>query len=229
MQVKKTAAAFLSAVLLLTASGCRNSAGPQQEPENESAQTEPQETAETAEKENDILILYFCADNTKDPDAVSAATPKYEGTASVEWIAGLIQEKTGGDLAQIIPSADYPLVYEELADFAKEEADQDLRPGIEELSVDPSSYKTVFLGYPIWWYTLPKVMETFFDNYDLSGVTIIPFNTHAGSRSGGTWELIQDREPEAVMKEGISIAGEDAGKDSGEKAVLEWLEDLNLE
>lgn len=91
-------------------------------------------------------------------------------------------------MVKIVPTVEYPHVYEELADYAKAEQDNDERPEFEDLGVDPTSYQTVFIGYPIWWYSLPMIMETFFDRYDFSGVTIIPFNTHEGSRDGGTYD-----------------------------------------
>ena len=112
----------------------------------------------------------------------------------MEWIARTIQENVGGDLVPIIPSEDYPLEYDALVDYAKQEANQDGRPAFEDLGEDPTSYKTVFIGYPIWWYQMPMIMDTFFDTYDFSGVTIIPFNTHEGSSDGGTYGDISELE-----------------------------------
>lgn len=173
---------------------------------------------------NDVLIIYFSAANTKDPDAVSAATPLVDGQGATEWMANTIADATGGDIVKIVPSEDYPLSYNDLADHAKSEADNDARPAIEPLQTDPASYKTVYIGYPIWWYTMPKVMETFFDTYDLSGVTIIPFNTHEGSRDGGTYDMIKQREPNAAVLEGLAVRGDNAGTDSAEKTVTDWIE-----
>ena len=189
-------------------------------------------TAQQVDKtsaDKDILILYFSADNTKDVDAVSAATPMPNGESSVKWIADIIHDEVGGDIAPIIPSKDYPLEYNALADAAKAEVDNNERPAYEPLNVDPTQYKTVFIGYPIWWYTLPMVLETFFDTYDLSGVTIVPFNTHAGSRDGNTYNMIREREPNANVIDGIAIAGSDAGSDSAKTDITEWVKKLPLE
>jgi len=71
--------------------------------------------------------------------------------------------------------------------------------------------------------------DTFFDTYDFSGTTIIPFNTHAGSRDGGTYGDIKELEPNATVLDGLAVRGEDAGKDSTKEAVLSWLEGLDLE
>ena len=175
-----------------------------------------------------ILILYFSADNTKDVDAVSAATPKADGSSSVEWIANIIHDTVGGDLVPIIPSVDYPQGYDELADYAKQERDDGGRPAFEDLGVDPTQYDTVFIGYPIWWYEMPMIMDTLFDTYDFSGVTLVPFNTHAGSGDGGTYGDIRELEPNASVLDGLAVAGEDAGKDDAKTRVEEWVAGLNL-
>jgi hypothetical protein len=72
------------------------------------------------------------------------------------------------------------------------------------------------------------VLETFVDKYDLSGKTIVPFNTHAGSRDGGTYKTIQEREPNATVLEGLAIAGSDAGSDSTKASVTEWVKGLGV-
>ena len=135
----------------------------------------------------------------------------------------------GGELIPIIPSEEYPLEYEALADYAKKERDDGGRPAFENLSIDPAGYDVVFIGYPIWWYEMPMIMDTLFDTYDFSGVTIVPFNTHAGSGDGGTYSDIKELEPNATVLEGLAVPGEDAGKDSAKEAVLLWLQGLDLE
>jgi hypothetical protein len=60
---------------------------------------------------------------------------------------------------------------------------------------------------------MPMIMDTLFDTYDFSGVTIVPFNTHAGSGDGGTYSDIKELEPNATVLEGLAVPGEDAGKD----------------
>ena len=209
-------------------SGAKNAESAQDEGKAEVQQTEAAAKNESSVGKN-ILILYFSADNTRDVDAVSSATPMADGTSSVEWIANIIHENVGGDLIPIIPSEDYPLEYDALADYAKKERDDGGRPAFEDLGVDPASYDHVFVGYPIWWYEMPMIMDTFFDTYDFSGVTIIPFNTHAGSSDGGTYSDIRELESNATVLDGLAVRGEDVGKDSTKEAVLSWLQGLDLE
>ena len=134
----------------------------------------------------------------------------------------------GGDIEAIIPSVDYPLEYDECIDVAKEETDSGARPAFIPLTKDPEAYDTIFIGYPVWWYTIPMVLETFFDQYDLSGKTIVPFNTHAGSRDGGTYTTIQEREPDAVVLDGLAVSGSSAGSDDARTEITEWIKGLDL-
>ena len=236
--MKRILSIILAVLLITSLAACRNGQKTETTAKSDATTSKADDTATQAEAaqqgaktsaDNDILILYFSADNTKDVDAVSAATPMPNGKSSVKWIADIIHDEIGGDIAPIIPSKDYPLEYNALADAAKTEVDNNERPAFEPLSVDPTKYKTVFIGYPIWWYTLPMVLETFFDTYDLSGVTIVPFNTHAGSRDGNTYNMIREREPNANVIDGIAIAGSDAGSDSAKTQVIEWVKKLPLE
>ncbi len=236
--MKRILSIILAVLLIASLAACGNGQKTETTAKSDATTSKADDTATQAEAaqqgaktsaDNDILILYFSADNTKDVDAVSTATPMPNDESSVKWIADIIHDEVGGDIAPIIPSKDYPLEYNALADAAKAEVDNNERPAFEPLSVDPTQYKTVFIGYPIWWYTLPMVLETFFDTYDLSGVTIVPFNTHAGSRDGNTYNMIREREPNANVIDGIAIAGSDAGSDSAKTQVIEWVKKLPLE
>ena len=108
-----------------------------------------------------------------------------------------------GNVVRITPTEDYPLSYRDTADAAKKEADNEVHPAINDLDVDPTSYKTVFLGYPVWWYRMPMVLETLFDTYDFSGVTIIPFNTHEGSRDGDAMSKTLSQAWASFAREGV--------------------------
>ena len=173
------------------------------------------------------LVVYFSPANSDTADAVSSATPKVDGKSSVEYIASVIKDETGSDSYKIIPTKAYPTDYDELADQAKEERDKDQRPEFK-LDVNPEDYDTIFVGYPIWWYQMPMIMDSFFDKYNFDGKTIVPFNTHEGSGDGGTYDEIKKLEPKATVKDGFNEAGDDVEKGDTDKDVKEWLEDLGL-
>ncbi len=169
------------------------------------------------------LIVYYSPSNSDTVDAMTSATPRVEDTPLVEYLAQTIGNNIDADIAKIIPETAYPLDYDETADRAKSEQDNDERPAFS-LDINPEEYDTVFIGYPIWWYELPMVMETFFDTYDFSEKTIIPFNAHLGSGNGGTYTDIAELEPNATVLDGIAFSIDDA--EDIETDIPEWLSGL---
>lgn len=174
-------------------------------------------------EEGSVLIVYFSPANADTVDAVSGATPRVGDVSTVEYLAEIIGGRVEADTAKIVPADPYPVIYEDTADRAKSEQDQDERPAFT-LDVDPEDYDVIFVGYPVWWYHLPMIMQSFFDAYDFGGKTIIPFNTHAGSGNGGTYREIAALEPDAEVLDGIAVSGERAS--GAETDVLDWLADL---
>ncbi len=223
--MKKIISLFLIITIIFAFSAC--SAGGNEETtvpetsENATADTTAAVTQANAEKK--ILTIYFSSANTV--DATSSATPYFDGVASTQYLAEYIHGKVGGDIAKITPVKDYPEGYNETADAAKVETDNDARPEFQALDINPEDYDIIFVGYPMWWYTLPMVMYTFFDAYDFSGKTIIPFNTHAGSGDGVTYSEIKEFEPNATVLDGLAVSGSRADKADGD--IDEWLEGLN--
>lgn len=168
--------------------------------------TETQKDQPDNGESSDILIVYFSE------------------TGNTEILAELIHEQVGGDMFRIEPVTPYPQG-EELFDYTKAEQDNDERPEISGSVENMEQYDTVFIGYPIWWYEVPQIIKTFLDDYDLSGKKVIPFNTHEGSRDGGTYDYIAEQEPDAEVLEGLPIRGGDMQKDQSE-TVQNWLKEL---
>ena len=137
--------------------------------------------------------------------------------------------QTGADLMEIEPAVPYDSNrdhYNALAKLAKQEHDIDARPAIRN-EIPVQDYDTIFVGYPMWWYTFPMIMYTFFDKYDFSGKTIVPFNTHMGSGDGGTYRTIKELEPDANVLAGLPLEMSDA-ECGNAKAVSQWLQKLDL-
>lgn len=140
-----------------------------------------------------------------------------------------IARQTGADLKEIVPAVPYDSDrnhYNSLARLAKKEHDSDARPAIKDpIRID--DYDTIFIGYPMWWYTFPMIIYTLFDELDFTGKTIVPFNTHMGSGDGGTYETIKKLEPGATVLKGLPVEMSDAEKGVPEK-VKKWLASLSL-
>ena len=104
------------------------------------------------------------------------------GTAKA--VAEEIARQTGADLMEIEPVVPYDSDrnhYNALAKLAKKEHDEDQRPAIRN-TIPVEEYDTIYLGYPMWWYTFPMIIYTLFDQYDFSGKTIIPLQHSYGQR-----------------------------------------------
>ena len=167
-------------------------------------------SGEAAEERTKTLVVYFSA------------------SGNTEKMAAHIHEIVGGDIVALTPVVAYPTEYNALIDYAKDEQSRNLRPAFEELDIDPTTYETVFIGYPIWWYTVPQIILTFFDAYDFADVTLVPFNTHHGSGNAGTFKLIAELEPDATVLDGLALRGVDIEKEASAKAVKTWLEGIGF-
>lgn len=224
--MKKTLVWMLTVIMALLLTACSSGGNGGQEASVQTGTVQDasgQDSAAETANGGKTLLVYFSPANSDDADTVSSATPRVDGVSSVEYLAQMIHESAESDLAPIVPKEAYPVEYEDTAERAEQEADDDARPEFT-LEVNPEEYDVIFVGYPIWHYQMPMVMQTFFDTYDFSGKTIVPFNTHLGSRDGGTYEDIAALEPEATVLEGLAVSGEEV--QDAEETVTDWLADL---
>ena len=80
--------------------------------------------------------------------------------------------------------------------------DKSARPAMAEKLPNMADYDVVFIGFPIWWYVAPRIIETFLESCDFSGKTIVPFATSGGSGMGRTVEVLKTSAPHANWKAG---------------------------
>lgn len=147
------------------------------------------------------------------------------GTAKI--VAEEIAKQTGADIREIIPEVPYDGNrdhYNALLRVAQKEHDTNARPAIRE-ALPIADYERIYIGYPMWCYTFPMIIYTLFDQYDFSGKTIIPFNTHMGSRDGGTYQTIRELAPKADVLTGLPVEMSNAENGPAD-AVAKWLGSL---
>lgn len=196
--------------------------------DNSAEQSDNSPAPDNNGSENKILIAYFTAAENSGVDAVASASYSMvngEPVGRLRAIANMIQTETGGELFSIRTSVVYPADGGELIDYAAEEQREDARPELTSHIADLDKYDTIFVGYPNWWADLPQVMYSFFDEYDFSGKTIIPFNVHNGSRLSGTVGTIAELEPNAiVITDAFTISERNVPEAAAE--VREWLSGL---
>ena len=90
------------------------------------------------------------------------------------------------------------------------------RPEIAEMLPNMADYDTVFVGYPIWWYVAPHIINTFVESYDLSGKTLVAFATSGGSGIGKTVEELKKLYPDANWKDGKLL------NNISDKELVDW-------
>ena len=144
-------------------------------------------------------------------------------------LAKAVAEAAGADLYEIKPAVPYTNAdlnwNDKQSRSSVEMGDRSSRPAIADSDANIAAYDVVYVGFPIWWYVAPTIVNTFLESYDFSGKTIIPFCTHAGSGNAGTQSKIRSAAPNATVKEVLAIAGTDAqnDRDSVKSKITEWL------
>ena len=93
------------------------------------------------------------------------------------------------------------------------------RPEIERIRDNMQDYDTIYLGFPIWWYIAPTIINTFLECYDLTGKTIVPFATSGGSGMGKTNEMLLPSCPGAILAEGCVFKA-----DISKQELVSWAE-----
>ena len=168
----------------------------------EESEDEPEENS----YESQTAVLYFSA------------------TGTTAEIAKMIADETESDLFEIVPQIPYSsddLNYNDDNCRANmEQNDDSARPEISnDLSV-VESYDTVYLGYPVWWGTIPRIIQTFIENYDLSDATVYTFCTSGGS---GIEKSISDLQ---TMYPDVNIVSGKRLNDATADDIHSWIEEL---
>lgn len=156
------------------------------------------------------LVVYYSLvlpDGTDASASASRVIVDGEPYGTTEYMAKVIQEETGADLFEIQTVQEYPTEYRDVTNQASAEKESGFRPELATHIDNIDQYDTVFVSYPNWWGDMPMALYSFFDEYDLSGKTIIPFNSNGGSGFSQTVQSIAQLEPNAeVSTEGLSIS-----------------------
>lgn len=139
-------------------------------------------------------------------------------------IAKKVAKAAGADIYEIKPAVPYTKADLDWRDKSSrssvEMADKASRPEISDKNANASDYDEIFIGFPIWWYIAPTIINTFLESYDLSGKKIILFATSGGSGFGDTVKYLSDSAKGAVIKEGRVLNG------ASEKDISDWIASL---
>lgn len=148
----------------------------------------------------------------------------FSASGITKKVAGMIAEEAKADLFEIEPKVPYTRADLDWMDkksrSSVEMSDKKYRPEIMKKEIDMASYDEILLGFPIWWYVAPIIINTFLEAYNFSGKKIVLFATSGGSGFGNTVKELQPSAPDAVITEGSLL-------NCGTKQeISEWVKSL---
>ncbi len=121
-------------------------------------------------------------------------------------VAARLAKVAGADLFEIKPEVPYTAADLDWTNKKSrstiEMNDPASRPAIKEKLANMSDYDVIFVGFPIWWYVAPTIINTFLESYDFAGKTVVPFATSGGSGMGKTVAVLEKVAPKANFKPG---------------------------
>ena len=231
MKAKKLFSMVLAgaaAVSLLA--GCSSDTGSTENGAEATAQSEAQDAQSDADGAQDTSADAETDDGADETSASgNVLVVYYSATGNTEEAANMIADATGGDLFELEPVEPYTdddLNYgDENSRVSQEHEDESLRD-VELVSTTVEnweSYDTVFVGYPIWWGIAAWPVDSFVENNDFTGKTVIPFATSASSGLGESGQLLAEMAGTGEWQEGMRF-----GSSPDEAEVQEWVNGLGL-
>ena len=156
---------------------------------------------------SDALVVYFSC------------------TGTTKGVAEKLAKVTGAELYEIVPAVPYTdedLNYSDRSTRATSEQDHpDTRPEIGGEDIDLAGYNTVYIGYPIWWGEEPRILCTFVEAHDFTGMTVIPFCTSGGSGIGRSGRDLAELAGTGTWLDGARHSGS-----ISEDELLAWVNGL---
>lgn len=130
----------------------------------------------------------------------------FSASGVTEKVAEMVAEASGCPLYEIEPKVPYTEAdlnwMDKKSRSSVEMSDKTIRPEMKEDDISFESYDEIILGFPIWWYVAPTIINTFLEKHDMAGKKIILFATSGGSRFGNTVKELQPSAPQAKIVEG---------------------------
>ena len=151
----------------------------------------------------------------------------FSASGTTAAVAKTLAEAAGAGLYEIKPQVPYTRAdldwMNKKSRSSVEMNDKSFRPPLADRNAHVEGYDTVFLGFPIWWYTAPTIVKTFLESYDFTGKTIILFATSGGSGLGRSSADLRASAPGAVIRDGKLLNGRQT-----KEALASWVNGLSL-
>ena len=160
-------------------------------------------------------------------------------TGNTKAVAEIIQRKVGGTLIPLELEKPYPENYQATVKQVVQENETGYLPPLKTKIDSIRKYEIVFVGFPTWDMQMPPPMKSFLHQYNLSGKTVIPFNTNAGYGVGSGFQTVKKLCPNSKVLEGFSITGgkerdgilfviKDEKAKKAEIEISEWLRKIGF-
>lgn len=151
----------------------------------------------------------------------------FSASGTTAAVAKTLAEAAGAGLYEIRPQTPYTRAdldwTNKKSRSSVEMNDQSFRPPLADRDAHIEDYDTIFLGFPIWWYIAPTIVNTFLESYDFSGKTVVLFATSGGSGLGRTAAGLKDSAPGAVIQTGKLLNGRQS-----REALAAWVSSLSV-
>lgn len=152
----------------------------------------------------------------------------FSATGTTARVAEILADAIGANIYEIKPEVRYTKAdldwMDEKSRSTIEMKDKSFRPAIADKDADIEAYDVVFVGFPIWWYVAPTIINTFLESYDFSGKKIVLFATSGGSGFGETVEALKDSVSEtAEIVEQKLLNGNQTYK-----SITDWIDTLKI-
>lgn len=175
-----------------------------------------------------FTVMTANAQNSKKNDNVMSnkktLVAYFSATGTTMEAASKLAKVANADLHEIIPEVPYTPADLNWRDKSSrstvEMEDKSSRPAIANRVENMEQYDTVFVGYPIWWYIAPTIINTFLEQYDLTGKTVVPFFTSGGSGAGQTMKYLKPSAPGANWVDPKNL------NYMGEAEMKNWIDSL---
>lgn len=158
---------------------------------------------------------------------MNALVAYFSASGNTAKAAKVLAKAAGADLYEIKPAVPYTGAdlnwMDKRSRSSVEMNDKNSRPALADTDAPVAEHDVIFLGFPIWWYTAPTIINTFLERYDFSGKTIVLFATSGGSGLGSTAAALQSSAPGARILNGRLLNGR-----LNEGDLKAWVSGLKL-
>ena len=152
----------------------------------------------------------------------------FSASGETARLAQTIAQAAGADLHEIRPAQPYTAAdlnwHDDQSRSSVEMRDPACRPAIAGDAPDLTAYDTVLVGFPIWWYQAPRIVETFLATCDFSGKRVVPFATSGGSGLGPTEEILK----KSCSAKSVWLPGRRLSSGANLGTIRDWLTELKI-